>query len=120
MLTERDIERITFGCGNLGGIGSSPSLRSAGDSESQALELLDCAREIGIRRFDTAKKPDPQGMLDFMAEARAAAVPEVKGRGRKKAAAAGSADALRAKREATTLDRVHAAMLLQASAAARR
>ena len=54
MLTEREIERITFGCGNFGGIGSSPRLRNAGDSESQALELLDHAREIGIRRFDTA------------------------------------------------------------------
>ena len=54
MLTERDIDRIWFGCGNFGGIGSSPSLRSAGDSEEQALQLLDHARRIGLRRFDTA------------------------------------------------------------------
>lgn len=71
-----------------------------------------------VRRFDSAKKPDPQGMLDFMAEQRAAAVPEVKGRGRKKKVGAeASPESLRAKREATTLDRVHAAMLLQASGA---
>jgi putative DNA methylase len=71
-----------------------------------------------VRRFDSAKKPDPQGMLDFMAEQRAAAVPEVKGRGRKKKdGAEASPESLRAKREATTLDRVHAAMLLQASGA---
>src|SRR5438477_10092348 len=54
MLTERDIDRIWFGCGNFGGIGSSPSLRSAGDSEEQALQLLDHARQVGLRRFDTA------------------------------------------------------------------
>jgi aryl-alcohol dehydrogenase-like predicted oxidoreductase len=54
MLTGRDLDRIWFGCGNFGGIGSSPSLRSAGDSEEQALELLDHARSVGLRRFDTA------------------------------------------------------------------
>jgi aryl-alcohol dehydrogenase-like predicted oxidoreductase len=54
MLEDSDIGRIWFGCGNFGGIGSSPSLRSAGDSEDQALALLDHAREVGLRRFDTA------------------------------------------------------------------
>jgi aryl-alcohol dehydrogenase-like predicted oxidoreductase len=54
MLTERDVDRIIFGCGNFGGIGSSPKLRSAGDSEEQALQLLDQARSVGVRRFDTA------------------------------------------------------------------
>src|SRR6185295_14722813 len=54
MLSQRDITRIWFGCGNFGGIGSSPSLRSAGDSEEQALRLLDHARRLGLRRFDTA------------------------------------------------------------------
>ena len=49
-----DLERIVFGCGNFGGIGSSPKLRSAGDSEVQALQLLDHARHVGLRRFDTA------------------------------------------------------------------
>lgn len=43
------------------------------------------------------------------------AVPAVKGRGRKKAGSAGAAPAAPARREATTLDRVHAAMLLQRS-----
>jgi aryl-alcohol dehydrogenase-like predicted oxidoreductase len=54
MLSRRDIERIWFGCGNFGGIGSSPKLRSAGDSEDQARQLLDRARRVGLRRFDTA------------------------------------------------------------------
>src|SRR5690349_20496415 len=54
MLTERDVDRIWFGCGNFGGIGSSPKLRNAGDGEEQALQLLDHARGVGLRRFDTA------------------------------------------------------------------
>lgn len=49
-----DVDRTVFGCGNFGGIGSSPRLRSAGDSEAQALQLLDHARAVGLRRFDTA------------------------------------------------------------------
>jgi aryl-alcohol dehydrogenase-like predicted oxidoreductase len=43
-----------FGCGNFGGMGSSPKLRTAGDSEETALQLLDYARRVGLRRFDTA------------------------------------------------------------------
>jgi aryl-alcohol dehydrogenase-like predicted oxidoreductase len=54
LLTERDLDRIVFGCGNFGGIGSAPGLRGAGDSEDQALRLLDHARRLGLRRFDTA------------------------------------------------------------------
>jgi len=54
MLSLHDLDRIWFGCGNFGGIGSSPHLRSAGDNEEQALELLDHARQVGLRRFDTA------------------------------------------------------------------
>jgi aryl-alcohol dehydrogenase-like predicted oxidoreductase len=54
MLTESDVGRIVFGCGNFGGLGSSPHLRTAGDSEQQALQLLDHARRAGLRRFDTA------------------------------------------------------------------
>jgi aryl-alcohol dehydrogenase-like predicted oxidoreductase len=54
LLTERDVDRIVFGCGNFGGIGSAPNLRGAGDGEEQALLLLDHARRLGLRRFDTA------------------------------------------------------------------
>ena len=70
-----------------------------------------------IRKFDAERKPNPQLVLDFMAEQRAA-VPEVKARGRrKKAGDPGAAEGLRTRKEATTLDRVHGAMLLQASGA---
>src|SRR3982751_4303229 len=54
MLEPSDIDRIWFGCGNFGGIGSSPSLRAWGDSEEAALQLLDHGRAFGLRRFDTA------------------------------------------------------------------
>jgi aryl-alcohol dehydrogenase-like predicted oxidoreductase len=54
LLSERDLGRIVFGCGNFGGIGSAPALRGAGDGEAQALRLLDHARRVGLRRFDTA------------------------------------------------------------------
>ena len=55
MLTEHDIDRIVFGCGNFGGIGSSPSLRGAGDSEEQALAACSIMPGgVGLRRFDTA------------------------------------------------------------------
>jgi aryl-alcohol dehydrogenase-like predicted oxidoreductase len=50
----KDLARIWFGCGNFGGIGSSPHLRSAGDGEEQALRLLSHARDVGLTRFDTA------------------------------------------------------------------
>jgi aryl-alcohol dehydrogenase-like predicted oxidoreductase len=46
--------RIVFGCGNFGGLGSSPALRDKGDGRAQALALLDLARETGLTRFDTA------------------------------------------------------------------
>jgi 1-deoxyxylulose-5-phosphate synthase len=54
MLRQGELDRIVFGCGNFGGIGSAPNLRSAGDDEEQAQRLLDHARLVGLRRFDTA------------------------------------------------------------------
>ncbi len=45
---------IVFGCGNFGGLGSSPALRGLGDSEEAAFGLLDQARAVGLTRFDTA------------------------------------------------------------------
>jgi hypothetical protein len=48
--------------------------------------------------------------MELFAEARESAAPKVKGRGRRAKTAVAEA----APREATTLDRVHAAMLLQA------
>jgi aryl-alcohol dehydrogenase-like predicted oxidoreductase len=49
-----DRSRVVFGCGNFGGLGSSPTLRDKGDDRTRAFALLDHAREIGLTRFDTA------------------------------------------------------------------
>jgi len=49
-----DLNRIVFGCGNIGGLGSSPTLRDKGDDRARGLELLDHARDLGLTRFDTA------------------------------------------------------------------
>jgi aryl-alcohol dehydrogenase-like predicted oxidoreductase len=46
--------RIIFGCGNFGGLGSSPNFRDKGDDRERALALLDSARDLGLTRFDTA------------------------------------------------------------------
>jgi putative DNA methylase len=65
-------------------------------------------------RIEQSTAVDVQGMLFPELEERAGA--KVKGRGRVRQMAGGhvSDESLRTKREATTLDRVHAAMLLQA------
>ena len=49
-----DVSRIILGCGNFGGIGSSPSLFGAGETEDEAHALLDAAWEAGITTYDTA------------------------------------------------------------------
>jgi len=68
-------------------------------------------------RFDREKKPNPQLMFDFMAEVQEAAAPLPRGRRRRKGEEATAVEKLRTRHEATTLDRVHAAMLLQANGA---
>jgi aryl-alcohol dehydrogenase-like predicted oxidoreductase len=54
MIATSDLPRIVFGCGNFGGMGSSPAMRSHGDAREPALALLDHARGLGLTRFDTA------------------------------------------------------------------
>jgi aryl-alcohol dehydrogenase-like predicted oxidoreductase len=54
MIKADERRRIVFGCGNFGGLGSSPDLRDKGDGRERALGLLDHARAIGLTRFDTA------------------------------------------------------------------
>ncbi len=48
------VSRIILGCGNFGGIGSSPAFFGQGETREQAFELMDAAREVGITAFDTA------------------------------------------------------------------
>jgi aryl-alcohol dehydrogenase-like predicted oxidoreductase len=54
MPTPIDPARVFFGCGNFGGMGSSPALRAHGDGREGAMGLLDHARDLGLTRFDTA------------------------------------------------------------------
>ena len=54
MIGASELGRVVFGCGNFGGLGSSPALRGKGDGRERALALLDHARALGLTRFDTA------------------------------------------------------------------
>ena len=49
-----DLPRIALGCGNFGGIGSAPEFFGQGESEDEALRIMDAAWELGIEWFDTA------------------------------------------------------------------
>jgi aryl-alcohol dehydrogenase-like predicted oxidoreductase len=49
-----EVSRIILGCGNFGGIGSAPEFFGQGESEEEALRIMDAAWELGITSFDTA------------------------------------------------------------------
>ena len=48
------VTRIVLGCGNFGGVGSSPAFFGQGISREEAPRIMDDAWELGIRAFDTA------------------------------------------------------------------
>lgn len=48
------ISRVILGCGNFGGIGSSPAFFGGGESREDAFAIMDAAWEAGITTFDTA------------------------------------------------------------------
>jgi len=48
------VSRVILGCGNFGGIGSSPEFFGQGDTQEQAFAIMDAAWEAGITTFDTA------------------------------------------------------------------
>jgi len=52
--TGLEVSRIALGCGNFGGIGSAPEFFGQGETQEQAVELLDAARDLGITLLDTA------------------------------------------------------------------
>jgi aryl-alcohol dehydrogenase-like predicted oxidoreductase len=49
-----DVSRLLLGCGNFGGIGSSPAFFGRGETKEQAFALMDAAWEGGLTTFDTA------------------------------------------------------------------
>ena len=48
------VSAVGLGCGNFGGIGSAPQFFGKGESEPQAIAIMDAAWEMGINFFDTA------------------------------------------------------------------
>lgn len=48
------VSRVILGCGNFGGIGSSPAFFGQGTPRETANALMDAAWELGITTFDTA------------------------------------------------------------------
>jgi aryl-alcohol dehydrogenase-like predicted oxidoreductase len=48
------ITRVILGCGNFGGIGSSPAFFGQGTRKDEAFRLMDAAWDRGITTFDTA------------------------------------------------------------------
>jgi aryl-alcohol dehydrogenase-like predicted oxidoreductase len=52
--SQHTIPRVALGCGNFGGVGSAPEFFGRGQSEEEALELMDAAWALGIAHFDTA------------------------------------------------------------------
>jgi aryl-alcohol dehydrogenase-like predicted oxidoreductase len=48
------ITKIVLGCGNFGGIGSSPAFFGRGESRDDAFAIMDAAWKAGITTFDTA------------------------------------------------------------------
>jgi aryl-alcohol dehydrogenase-like predicted oxidoreductase len=49
-----EVSRVILGCGNFGGIGSSPAFFGQGETRDQAFALMDAAWAAGITTFDTA------------------------------------------------------------------
>jgi len=49
-----EVSRLLLGCGNFGGIGSSPAFFGRGETQEQAFALMDAAWEAGLTTFDTA------------------------------------------------------------------
>lgn len=49
-----EVTRIVLGCGNFGGVGSSPAFFGQGIAKDEACRIMNAAWELGIRTFDTA------------------------------------------------------------------
>ena len=48
------VTRVILGCGNFGGVGSSPAFFGQGIAKDTAFAIMDAAWDLGIRAFDTA------------------------------------------------------------------
>jgi aryl-alcohol dehydrogenase-like predicted oxidoreductase len=48
------VSRVILGCGNFGGVGSSPAFFGQGIPREEAFSIMDTAWELGLTTFDTA------------------------------------------------------------------
>ena len=48
------VSRVLLGCGNFGGVGSSPAFFGQGIPKDEAFRIMDTAWDLGITAFDTA------------------------------------------------------------------
>jgi 1-deoxyxylulose-5-phosphate synthase len=48
------VSRLILGCGNFGGVGSSPAFFGKGETREEAFALMDAAWDAGLTTFDTA------------------------------------------------------------------
>jgi aryl-alcohol dehydrogenase-like predicted oxidoreductase len=48
------VSAVGLGCGNFGGIGSAPAFFGKGETEAEAIVLMEAAWDMGINFFDTA------------------------------------------------------------------
>jgi aryl-alcohol dehydrogenase-like predicted oxidoreductase len=49
-----EVSRVILGCGNFGGVGSSPAFFGQGIPRDEAFRIMDAAFELGLTTFDTA------------------------------------------------------------------
>jgi 1-deoxyxylulose-5-phosphate synthase len=73
------VTRIVLGCGNFGGVGSSPAFFGQGIPREEAPRIMDAAWELGIRTFDTADAYGGGRSETWIGEWLATKGPEVRG-----------------------------------------
>src|SRR4051794_2028385 len=71
------VSRVILGCGNFGGIGSSPAFFGQGETKEQAFALMDAAWEAGITTFDSADAYGGDRSETWIGEWRATKGPDV-------------------------------------------
>jgi aryl-alcohol dehydrogenase-like predicted oxidoreductase len=69
-------QQISLGCGNFGGVGSSPAFFGQGSTEEEAWAIMDAAWEAGVRWFDTADAYGGGRSESFIGRWRSARNPE--------------------------------------------
>jgi 1-deoxyxylulose-5-phosphate synthase len=72
------VTRVVLGCGNFGGVGSSPAFFGQGIPREEAPRIMDAAWELGIRTFDTADAYGGGRSETWIGEWLAAKGPEVR------------------------------------------